>query len=402
MRSSSVVRRSAIGLVAIATSLAPSLIEAASSPADAPFLQNGKIGFVFTSFRYALGDNTDSGDACPQGFSLNVAEIFAESPEGKRRRGESEQGYSERLEAGGRALSTLPDGRNACMNPEAAPPDSHFRTATSPKAVAEGISLHDTDAANDSGAAASGHAADNQFYRAVGCIRSFQPAGQSNGFGTEMLTGAWGILLTLSGVDDLRNDDDVEVGIYANADPMQLSPSREPLDYATYAMSQEPRFRSTTRGRIKNGVLLTEPVEIRFQRVVNSMRIDRMLHAARIHATLTPNGVVEGYLAGYTPVEAMYDFQFGYRNGIDGTGKLASDRLRIGTSNGGARVLGFTCPGIYQALNRYADGDPDPQTGRYTSISTQYHFKAIPAFVVDVKTESANQQLDQKASSRAP
>lgn len=95
---------------------------------------------------------------------------------------------------------------------------------------------------------------------------------------------------------------------------------------------------------------------------------------------------MEGYLAGYTPVEEMYDFQSGFRNGKDGKGELASLRLRVGSANGAARVLGYTCPGVYHSLHKYADGHPDPQTGRCTSISTQYRIKAIPAFVVDVAT----------------
>ena len=46
----------------------------------------------------------------------------------------------------------------------------------------------------------------------------------------------------------------------------------------------------------------------------------------------------------------MYDFQFGYRNGKNGKGELGPLPLRLGTGNGAARVLGYTCPGIYFAL----------------------------------------------------
>src|SRR3546814_8015758 len=92
---------------------------------------------------------------------------------------------------------------------------------------------------------------DNQFYRVVGCSHSFQPHGSSNGYATEMLTGSWGILITLSGVDDIRNDDDVEVGFFANADPIQLSPLRAPLYYGTYAIEPDPSFRAKAHGRIK-------------------------------------------------------------------------------------------------------------------------------------------------------
>src|SRR5690606_25657314 len=102
------------------------------------------------------------------------------------------------------------------------------------------------------------------------CSNSFQSTGQSNGFATEMLTGAWGILITLEGIDDIRNDDDLKVGFFANADPIELSPNREPLEGATYAMEQDPRFRASTRGRIVDGVLTTEPVDVRFRKITNS------------------------------------------------------------------------------------------------------------------------------------
>ncbi len=212
-----------------------------------------------------------------------------------------------------------------------------------------------------------------------------------------MLTGAWGILITLSGVDDLRNDDDVRVGFYANADPIQVSPKREPLSYATYAMDQDPRFRASARGRIEDGVLTTEPTDVRFHHVVNSLRLERPLREARLKATLSEDGTLEGYLAGYTPVEAMYDVQYGYRDGKDGSGDLAPRALRSGSANGAARVLGHTCHGAYYTLHELADGHPDPETGDYTSISTQYRFEAIPAFVVDQSTESTNAELDKNA-----
>lgn len=70
-----------------------------------------------------------------------------------------------------------------------------------------------------------------------------------------MLTGAWGMLIKLGGVDDIHNDEHVEVSIYANGDPIQLSPDREPLPYATYTVLRESRFHSgTIRGRIVDGV----------------------------------------------------------------------------------------------------------------------------------------------------
>jgi hypothetical protein len=374
------------------------------------FVQNGKAGFVVSDIKYVLADDAEKTGACPNGMSRNVEEIFAKTPQGKRRTGESDETYGKRLTEGGKQLSTAPNGQNLCLNPEAGTPDPNFRTVRSTRIPIDGIDIDGIDSRPDApSAGACPHqdsigkhgerGIDNQFARLVGCSRSFQSTGMSNGYAIEMLTGAWGILVSLDGVDDVRNDDSVAVGIFANADPIQLSPSRNPLPYATYAIDQDPRFRATTQGRIKDGVLTTEPVDVRFHSITNSLHFERPLLRARLQATLSEDGSLSGYLAGYAPVETMYDYQFGYRSGKTATGELGPLPLRLGTGNGAARVLGYTCPGIYFALYEYADGDPDPQTGRCTSISTQYSFSAIPAFVVDVATESVNDKLTGRAKS---
>lgn len=358
------------------------LLAALPALADVPFVQNGTAGFVVSDFKYALGKDDKGADkipgACPRGMSENWAEIYGATAAGKRHKGESDQDYSQRIERDSLQLATAPDGRNLCTNPDAGPKDPHFRTLDTPSVRADGIPMDGGDSSR------------NQFYRVVGCSRSFQPTGLSNGFGTEMLTGSWGILITVSGIHDLTHDKDVEVGIFANADPIELSPDRKPLAYATYAVDQDPRFRAKVQGHIENGVLTTDPVDVRFHNVVNGMNFERPLKHARLRATIAADGTLTGYLAGYTPVDEMYDMQFGYRNGKDNSGNLAPAPLRLHTALGAARVLGYTCPGAYYALQQYADGDRDPKTGQYTSISTQYRLSAIPASVVDAPTQSSN------------
>jgi hypothetical protein len=85
---------------------------------------------------------------------------------------------------------------------------------------------------------------------------------------------------------------------------------------------------------------------------------------------------------------------FGYRDGQNSAGEPAPLQLRQRSANGAARVLGYTCPSVYHALHQHADGHPDPETGEYMSISTQYRLEAIPAFVVDVDTDSVNVDRD--------
>jgi hypothetical protein len=366
--------------------------------AQTSFLENGSGGFVVSDIRFALAEDAAKTGACPRGMSLNVSEIYAKSPEGKRRKGETDEEYTKRLDEGGKKVSTAPNGQNLCMNPEAGGPDPNFRTVSADNIPVDGIDLDgEVRPHHDFTGPRGERGVDNQFYRVVGCTRSWQSAGSANSFAIEMLTGSWGILITLSGVDDLKNDDEVEVGVYSNADPIVLSPARAPLSYATYAMEQDPRFRAKTRGRIKDGVLTTDPVDVRFHWIVNSLRLERPLRHARFQLTVSQDGTLSGYLGGYTPVEAMYDMAYGYRNGKNGAGQLAPLPLRFGTANGAARVLGHTCQGAYYALQEYADGDLDPRTGRYTSISTQYRITAIPAFVVDVATQSSNAKLVEKA-----
>ena len=375
--------------------------------AEPSFVQQGRAGFVISDIRYVLLDDAEKTGACPNGMSRNIEEVFALTAEGKRRQGESDEAYGKRLNEGARKLSAAPNGQNICLNPEAAPRDPHFRAVKATVPV-DGIDLDDFDSRPDAAAPRScqhqdavskegKRGIDNQFARVVGCSRSYQSTGQSNGFAVEMLTGSWGILISLDGVDDLRNDDSVNVGIYANADPIQLSPSRAVLGYATYAADQDPRFRAKTTGRIKDGVLTSEPIDVRFHTITNSLHMERPLRRARLQLTIGPEGTLTGFLAGYAPVEEMYDYQFGFRSGKNAKGELGPLPLRLGTGNGAARVLGYTCPGVYQALYDYADGDPDAQ-GRCTSISTQYSITAVPAFVVDVSTQSINDKLTGKTT----
>jgi hypothetical protein len=369
------------------------------------FVRDGTAGFIVTQFGYALGPDAADTGSCPAGMFKNVAEIFGESGIGRRKPGESDEVYSERLEEGGKAISKTLDGKDYCTNPALAPQDPHARYHINPAARAEGLNLDDKVSRSPADIASGQldfvgldgtQGIDNQFWRVVGCSKPYQKAGHAVGFGQEMYAGSWGLLVLLEDLDDVRNDDHVTVRLYSNADPMQLSPSREALDYATYAYDPDPAYRAETTGKLKDGVLTTGLFDFRFKRVTNAMYVDRPLNQARIRATLSPDGTVKGYLAGYTPVEQLYDFQFGYRTAKKADGSPADPRRVIGTANGAARTLGYTCQGMYQGLHRLADGGYDQARRKFTSISTQYRFEARPAFVVKADTKSVNDALVKK------
>ncbi|MEO5587145.1 MAG: hypothetical protein ABIQ81_05580 [Novosphingobium sp.] len=394
---------------------APASSPAPGSPAPgspaapaAPLLQtnpfhSGESGFVVTEIRYALGP--DGKEACPAGMSggmRSLMEAYAKSPAGQRLPDEADRAYQGRMQ---RALNNTPDGKNICMNPQLGAEDPTWRMVSGRNIKVEGIDLDgvdprtgkrqqaDTCTHEEFQGTAGERGVDNQLFRMIGCTTGFQASGMGNGWQTEMYTGSWGIVMSVRGVDNTQNDPDVQVGIYANADPLQLSADRRALPFATYAVDQDAHYRAETHGRIVNGVLTIDPIDVRFHNFVNSMNEDRVLRAARLRLTFTADGGMEGYLAGYTPVEDMYDVQFGARKSRDAKGQLAPERLRIGTSVGRAGALGYTCNGAYRALLQAADGHRDPATGRCTSISTQYRIRLAPAFVVKVPTKSLNAPL---------
>jgi hypothetical protein len=352
---------------------------APTAGSQSTIIQDGKAGFVVSAMGYLFSQEASETGACPSGMSLLPAQAFAQ---------------------GGRS--------DSCLNPKTVQ-DPNFRTVTGPNVlVTDGIDLDGqnsrangraapgTCAHDDFSSARGARGVDNQLFRALGCVPSYQPSGQGFDFSGYMLSGAWGVLITLNGVDDLRNDNAIEVGIFANADPIQMSANRQPLENATYSMDQDPRFRAVTHGRIVNGVITTDPVDVRFHVVSNGMFLERPLRDARLRLTLSADGALEGVMAGYMPVQDAYDMDFGYRTARSASGQLAPLQLRQGTALGRSYLLSYSCQGVYNALLANADGHRDPATGQCTSISTQYHLRAIPAFVVDTATRSLNADLQER------
>lgn len=361
-------------------------------------VRDREAGFVVSHIEFALSDDADETGACPYGMSASYEDLgegFINAPKVEREPDESDDEFRRRAS---RMIEQSPAVKNLCHNPELGKPDPTFRAVTGNDVPVYGIDL-DGDNSRNAGACAhtdftgmNGETGvDNQFFRVFGCINGFQSSGQANDFAIEMLTGSWGILIRISDLDDLHDDDAVTVGIYANGDPIQVSPAREPLEYASYTIHPASRFQAETTGKIVGGVLTTEPVEVRFPNIVNAMFVDRILKDAKLRVTVTEDGKLDGYLAGYSPVENVYDANIGFRNATDASGEPSPLRRRVNSAFGKAGAMGYTCEGVYHSLYENADGHPDPETGKCSSISTQYRIRAIPAFVVDTISGESNE-----------
>jgi hypothetical protein len=370
--------------------------QATSAPST---LRNGEIGFVVSQILPGMSD-APTKSACPDGLSISLNDVYKKTltPEAAAahdlalrtaldnfgKKGQS--GFNGYYDARTHAEWKNPDGSYICLKPQSAGADPYFKTAVNvPGEKVEGIDL-DGQVSRPGGPAPAGGCpgqdftgvdgkpgVDNQLYRVFACIDGFHGDGSIGikGYEEDMVQGLWTLVFKLSKVDNLQNDPDVEVGIYSSADPLELNGAGEATPNFTYAATTNPRFRTTTKGRIVGGLLTTDPVDLRFDVKYNGQakRFEQYIRGARFRLSIAPNGSATGYLAGYNDIETFY------RNRI-----AFADHPLISSLT--ADTLRYTCNGVYEALHRFADGNRDPATGKCTSISAVLRVKATPAFVV--------------------
>ena len=302
-------------------------------------------GLVLSTFAMVIPGPDPA--ACPAGLNLNAKQIEEEH---------------------GREVST------DCDDP-GAHPDPGFLTLDTPGALtgldldgitsssdAPGRCAHD-DFRDPSGAPGIDH----QMWRVVGCTRGYQRGDLIDDYGRGAVrTGSFTALIELRGLDDPVDDDLVEVRFFSSEDEVPTGAAGEPLAGGSFAPHPDPRFHSAaTTGRVRDGVLTTDPVDLRLQIEIQVIDSAYWIRDAVLEVALTPDGAASGLLAGYWDVENFYEMM--------GRHYLASLA---------ARFLGYTCPGLYRALHALADGHPDPETGACTSLSAAWEVEAIPAFIV--------------------
>ncbi len=159
-----------------------------------------------------------------------------------------------------------------CNHPEATQ-DPLFKTVTAAGTI-DGIDLDGmTSSAATPGACAhddfTGPAGapgvDFQYWRAVGCIRGFQPGEIADTVINQAVRdGSMTILLQVRGIDDPRNDDDVRVQVFASPDAPPVGADGSVLPFGTLSAESDPQFRSTVgNGKIVDGVLTAGPFDLK-------------------------------------------------------------------------------------------------------------------------------------------
>ena len=341
-------RRHSVGGVA---AMALSLAAACGSP-EAPSEEQARAaatgetrGLVLSTFAMVIPE--PDPEACPAGLNLNAKQFDEEY---------------------GREVAT------DCDDP-GAHPDPGFQRLEAPGTLA-GLDLDGLTSSSD----APGRCAhddflapggtpgiDHQMWRVVGCTRGYQRGDLIDDYGRDAVrAGSFTALIEVSGLDDPVNDDLVEVRFFSSEDEVPTGAAGEPLAGGSFAPHPDPLFHSAvTTGRIRDGVLTTDPIDVRLQIEIQVIDSAYWIRDAVLEVALEPDGTASGLLAGYWDVENFYEMM--------GRHYLASLA---------ARFLGYTCPGLYRALHDLADGHPDPETGACTSLSAAWEVEAIPAFIV--------------------
>jgi hypothetical protein len=323
----------------------------------------------------------DPGD-CPEGLNVTEVEYFPEQWQAfmaERTRIREQEGRFIPWDH-----DLLPP--DACQDP-LAQPDPGYLTLAGP-ALVRGLNLDGIDSnrrayaedrcAHDDFISPSGELGiDNQVWRLMGCVSGYRPNGLMDRLhkaNTMINEGGYAILMEISGMDDATNDDEVHVQFLSAAAPVSLNALGDPMEMVSFTAHADGTYHNErARGKIVDGVLTTEPVDIRLK--IKQQTQDNAVYYrdARVRGKLLPDGRIEGTLGGYWDNENFWSMM---------NDQMIADRHQ---GRNAAFNRGFMCAGLYHAIPRVADGHPDPETGACTSMSMALHFEAKPAFVIRPK-----------------
>ncbi len=377
-------------MLAIAASFVVSGVCLAAVSASAP--KSRTLGFVITVRNIAMNESRFA-DECPEGFNVGYDEIWWRGLSKVDRARLTDNGLKSRLERYFVAIHRGPKGEDVCMHPDV--------VKDPPLLLAEGKESYgmnlDGDTTGEGGANFCRHdnftgldgtpGVDNQLFRLLGCVYGFRSYGQyeANENENRKSNGKGMTLIEVSNVDDTRNDDDVLVTFYRSIDQYTLDAAGKFVPFASYRVDTadgKPRYASTLKGRISNGVLTTDAGDVNLPFYGNYTYMNQLLRDMRLRMEIAPDlASAKGMQAGYYDVEQLMFY-------VGGLGPIASSSI----SN---------CPSIAVAARQVADGYRDPKTGDCSAISAAFNFSAVAAFIVQPKvgpTATANNGLLQRIS----
>jgi hypothetical protein len=347
---------------------------------------NGEMGFVFSTFVDAVYPGMQ--DACPNGTANMVRDNFLSTlPPAERERLLKPENEPE-LTKDWKAYGFSPDHRmNVCGNYDKF---DHPLYKTVQSKIAYGVNL-DGDASGESPhdpyvcphqkftSPMGEKGIDNQYYRAMGCERNHRgPDGKIGDIligDKSALMSDYTIVMILRNVHSLVNDDNVEVILASSQDKPIVDTQQNFIRNASYQVTTNPHWRNVLHGHIVNGVLTTDPKDVVLERQLGNrprgVPTDWNFARSRLQFAFKPDGTLDGVIGGYVPL-IMYMLQ------------------AIGGSAGSVTVADIDCASQYRTIKALADGERDPATGQCNRISSAMHIEAVPAYVFDHSTTTAD------------
>ena len=209
---------------------------------------------------------------------------------------------------------------------------------------------------------------DNQLFRATGCVSTYRTGNAIAKFDDDFFkrNNINRIMIVLTDVDSLENDDDVTITTYRGRDGfVNNATGKAFLPGSTQRLDLRwgKEFIHSAKGKIVNGVLTTEPMEVYLPHDTIGEAIIHWVRDGRFQLKLSPEKA-EGVVGGYVDIDTVYrnrnrqwsphHLSYGYQSPTD----------------------------WYKAMRRLADAYPDPVTGENTAISAAYDLKLIQVRVV--------------------
>ena len=309
------------------------------SAAEISPLKDRAIGYVLTNYFFAMYA-TEQKSECPEGLNDGpVTQFNMLFPKDGRKRSVADTELEREAEI---------------WFPNLAPEPFAFKEPVS--TVAPGMNLDGKVGPNDFTSPDGEAGIDNQFYRVIGCVADYRPGGSMRGFHNIYLRDRayTRLLIELTDVDSLTDDNDVTVTTYRGLDPLPTDATGNDI-LANGTVRIDVRygkvFHKRFHGKIVNGMLITEPTDLNIPIIMtHDSRAFITVRDSRLKLSLTANEA-NGMWGGYFDVDSFY----------------SAINITYATShqNYGAQ----SAPSVYRALYRLADAHPDPQTGKNTAIS---------------------------------
>ena len=205
----------------------------------------------------------------------------------------------------------------------------------------------------------TGERVDNQMWRAVGCTESYRATPPSMPYPEELSWNlmidtmpAWAISIT---GDDLSKDGPVTVTLDKALQHLERDATGGVMSNGTFVIDPSPRSHNVLKGEIKDGVITITPKDISLE-AEHPYYAEMDIHQAQMRLKIRPDGKLVGYWGGYYDwLKYIYMYTSRPANGADSIG-------------------------LYHAIKKMADANPDPKSGQNTMISIAFRMEAVPAF----------------------